>query len=352
MNHPAPVPPRTKSLGAARWPGLIFGGIGLIAFAAGLGLCVDRLVIFVSWPEAEARVIESRIEPIGSQHRAIIRVEFELRGARIEAEPASDYRSSRHGWIAEAVERHPVGGPAQVRHHWDDPRRTRLDVGLNFTTFGLPLLLVGLGLVFSGVGALASHSARIEAAGRSAHSRADAVQLARGQYLGVGIFVGVIGLAMTVAGAVLAGPAWAARQWPVVTARVERTEILTRSTSGGKHSPSTFYVGRLFVSYEAAGKTRPGVLTLRNSSTDRVKVERLLAGIPAGSPRDIRVDPADPHRIESVDSWPLLLPGVFLFAGVAVTGVAALVLRSRPPLPPGGSVGLVADRAQGRPGDP
>ena len=322
--------PRPKLRGASRWPGLVFGGIGLVGFSAGLGLTVERVVIFFAWPEIEARVIESRVEPIGNQHRAIIRVEFDFRAKKTESEPASDYRSNNYGWIAEAVDRFPVGGAASVHHHWSDPQRTRLDVGFNFNTFGLPLLLVGAGLLFWGVGALATRSARLEHAESNARSRAEAARLARAQYLGVAAFVGVIGLASVGAGAALLRPAWATRQWPVITARVERTDIITRSSFADKHSSTTFYVGRLYVGYEFDGRTHRSVISLGKSSSDRAVIERLLAGIALGEPRDVRVDPNDPYQIVPADSWPLVLPGVFFFVGVVVSSVAVLVLRSAP----------------------
>lgn len=324
------VPPRAKGLGASRWPGIIFGGIGLVGFAAGLGLTVERMVIFFAWPEIEARVIESRVEPIGSQHRAIIRVEFEFGAQKIESEPASDYRSSNFGWIAEVVDRYPVGGAAPVNHHWSDPTRTRLDVGFNFNTFGLPLLLVGAGLLFWGVGALATRSARLAGREASAGGGVEAARLARAQYLGVAAFVGVIGVASAGAGAALLRPALVKLQWPVITAQVERTDIVTRSTFADKHGSTTFYIGRLFVGYEVGGRAHRSVITLRKSSSDRAAIERLLAGISVGSPREVRIDPENPYQIAPVDSWPLMLPGVFLFVGVVLSGVAVLVLRSTP----------------------
>src|SRR5687767_7888453 len=105
--------------GTSRWPGYIFGGLGGLMFAAGLGLTVDRMVIFHTWPEVAATVRESRIETSGSQYSAVIGVEFDFRGRKIESRPSSDYRASRYAWIAEAVERHPIGSTTLIRHHWD-----------------------------------------------------------------------------------------------------------------------------------------------------------------------------------------------------------------------------------------
>lgn len=330
MNRPSQFPARTTTGGTSRWPGIVFSGLGCTLLAAGLGFGIDRLVVFCAWPEIEARVVESRIEASGSQHVAVIRVAFDFRGREIETVPASDYRSGNYGWIAETVDRFPVGGAALIRHHWDDPFLTRLEVGFNFNTLGIPVLLVGIGLVFWGVGVLAGRSARLARAEAGAPGRAAAAGLARLQYLGVAGFVGVIGLAAAGAGAVLLRPAWATRQWPVVTARVERTDIFTRSSDRRTHGVTTFYVGRVYVDYEFGGRAHRSAITLRPSSSDRAATERLLAGIARGDPREVRVDPDDPYQILSADAWPLVLPGVFLVAGVVICGVGWLVARSAP----------------------
>lgn len=315
---------------AGRWAGLVFGGLGLGMFLFGLGPIADRLAVWHTWPEIEARVIESRITTSGSQHSALIRVEFELAGRKIVTQPASDYRSGKYGWIAQAVDRFPVGGTAPVRHHPRDPEKTRLEVGYNFNTFGTPVLLIGIGLAFWGVGVLAVRSARLESGVATARSRAEAARLARGQYLGVAAFVGVIGLVSLGAGVALLRPALAERQWPVVTARVERSDIFTRSTRADKHQSTTFYVGRIYVAYDFGGRAHESAIVLRNSSSDREKIERLLATIRPGDPWEVRVNPGNPYEAAAANAWPLVLPGVFIFVGLVVGGVTVLVVRSAP----------------------
>lgn len=326
---------RPGNRGASRWAGLVFGALGVGMLLFGLGLGTDRLVVYHTWPEVEARIIESRVVTKGSQHSAHIRVEFDLPGRTITTVPDSDYRSGKYGWIAETVDRFPAGGTVPVRYNPRDPQKTRLEVGLNFNTIGTPLLLIGAGLVFWGVGGLAIRSVRLEGAEANARNRAETARLARSQYRGVAAFVGVIGLACLGAGAALLRPALVAREWPVVTARVERTDIFTRSTTADKHRSITYHVGRVFVAYEFGGKPHTAALSLRNSSSNRAKVELLLAAIHPGDPRDVRVNPANPYQAEAADSWPLVLPGVFLFAGLVVTGVAVLILRSAPQIPAG-----------------
>lgn len=328
---PRPEPGRGAK-GAGRWPGFVFGGIGIIMLAAGCGLVVQRLVILQTWPETEAIVVASQVETAGSQYIARIRVVIERPDGPVESEPASDYRSSRHGWIAATVERHPVGGTIVVRRHPRDPRRTRLDAGWNFNTFGLPLLLAGAGAVFAGVGALADRSERLQRQGDRARTREESRRIDRAQYLGVAAFIGLIGLAMSVAALALARPAWEQRGWPVIIAQVERSDIFQRS-SGVTHkgrTPATFHVGRLYLAYEIAGRPYETALLLRGSSQDKAKIERRLAAIPPGTSWPIRVDPGDPHNTAAADAWPLVLPAVFLVVGLVLLGVTGLIVRSAP----------------------
>lgn len=317
-------------MAGSRWPGIVFGGIGFVMFAVGLGLLVDRLVIYYTWPEIEARVVESRVEPKGSQHSAIIRVQFEVGGRAITSEPASDFRSNNYGWVAEAVDRHPVGGTTTVRHHPREPQRTRLDVGFNFNTFGTALLLIPIGLLFKGVGFLADRHAQLERAESSAATEAEKASLKRGQYLGMAVFIGIIALVFLGPGIFLLRPALDERGWPTIAGTVEKTDIFTRTSNSRKHGPTTFYVGRVYVSYAFGERTYHSALDLSDSSTDRAKVERRLEGIKPGGLWNVRVNPADPYTIKSTDSWPLLLPGVFLFVGLVVGFVTWLIVRSAP----------------------
>lgn len=299
-------------------------------FAAGFGLATQRLVLLHTWPEAEARVVESRVDTAGSQYIARIRVMIERPGGPAESEPASDYRGSNHGWIAAAVDRHPVGATIVVRHHPRDPGRTRLEAGWNFNTFGFPLILLGAGAVFGGIGALADRSERLQRAGERARSQEEARRVDRAQYLGAAAFIGLIGVAMLVAALALARPAWEQRQWPLVGARVERSDIFQRSSghSYKGRSPATFHVGRLFLSYEIGGRPYETAQLLRGTSQDRARIERRLAAIPPGTPWKIRVHPTDPHATTAADSWPLILPGVFLAVGLLLLGVTYLIVRS------------------------
>lgn len=113
-------------------------------------------------------------------------------------------------------------------------------------------------------------------------------------------------------------------------ARVDRTDIFTRSSFSTKNRSTTFYVGRAYVEYEFSGRAHRSVITLRNSSSDRATVEQLLARIRVGDSRVVRVDPDDPYRILPVDAWPLVLPAVFLGTGAVMMSSAVLVWRPAP----------------------
>lgn len=314
-----------------RWAGLVFGLLGVIGFAAGAGMTLQRLIILHSWRETDARVIASRVETVGSQYRARLVVTFEAAGQSVESEPEHDYRGSKHGWIAEAVDRYPVGATTVVHRDPRIPARTRLEVGWNFSTFAFPLILLAAGTVFGGIGLLADRSAVLEATENTSRRARDARRLERAQYLGVAAFLGFISLGMLVSAVLLLQPAWERRGWPVITARVERSDIFVRSRVNlGKHHTSTnTYVGRLFLSYEVAGRSYESVAEAGTSS-DREEIVRRLASLPPGTPWRVRHNPRNPHETAAVHGWPMVLPGVFLFAGLLVAGIVVLLVRSAP----------------------
>lgn len=309
-------------------PGLVFSAIGLVPFGFGLFLAADRGAVVLAWTEVEAVVTLSRIETKGSQHSARIRVRFDTDDGLVETEPAHDLRYVGYASVAEALERHPIGGPAWIRYDPDDPQRARLDAGFNLATFGLALLLLGVGAVFLGVGALALRSGQLSVAAAEAPSPEAAADAWRREVVLVAVFVLGIGVVMAVAGVAMVPGALEERSWPVATARVERGDVYTRSSSSsGKFSRSvTSYVARLFVSYEQGGRSYLSTLDA-GSSQDKQKAERLLASIPIGEMRSIRVNPRRPHRIQSLNSWPLVLPLVFLVVGSLVSAVALGLLR-------------------------
>lgn len=293
----------------------------------GFFLIADRAVVVLSWPEAEAVVTDSRIETRGSQHAARIRVRFESPEGPVETEPLHDYRSGTYAWIAETLERFPTGGEAAIRYDPDDPQRARLEAGLNLGTFGLGLLLASAGVVFGGVGALAFRSARLSREAAGAASREAAARAERSEVRTVAFFVLTIGVVMALSGAALLPSAILVRSWPMVTARVERGDVYSRTSSGtGKAGSVTYYVARLYVAYEHEGRAYVATIDA-GSSRERRQAERLVASIPRGDPRSIRVNPQRPHRIKPLGSWPLVLPMAFLVSGLMVSAVALWLLR-------------------------
>lgn len=281
-DRPAGRESRSRIRGA-HVPGLVFSAIGLVPFGFGLFLAAGRGVQVSSWMEVEAVVAESRIETKGSQHAARIRVRFETDDGPVETEPAHDLRYMGYASVAEALERHPIGGPAWIRYDADDPQRARLDAGWNLATFGLPLLLLGAGAVFLGLGALALRSGQLSLAAAEAPSPEAAADAWRREVVLVALFVLGIGVVMAVAGAAMVPGALEERTWPVATARVERGDVYARTSSGsGKFSRTvTSYVARLLVSYEQGGRSYLSTLDA-GSSQDKQKAERLLASIPIG----------------------------------------------------------------------
>jgi hypothetical protein len=314
--------------GGSKIPGLVFCALGLVPLVIGLYLAADRAVVLLSWREAAATVVDSRIETRGSQHAARIRVRFESEDGPVEAEAVHDQNSSDYASIAETLELYPRGGEATVHYDPDDPRRARLDAGFNLATFGMSLILLAAGAVLLGIGALALRAGRLSHEASVASSAEAKAQARRREVWTVGLFVLAIGAVMALGGAAMVPGALEERTWPVATATVEKSNIYTRSSSrSGKHGGSvTYYVARLYLSYEHEGRTLLAPLDA-GSFQDKRKTERLLASIPIGDRREVRVHPRRPHRIRPMNDWPLALPAVFLVAGGLVVVVAVSVIR-------------------------
>jgi len=311
-------------------PGLVFSIIGLVPFVVGAWIAMRRGAEVISWPEAEGVVTQSRVETKGSRHAARIRVRFESDDGVLEIEPAHDYRYGGYASAAEALERYPLNGAALVRYDPSDPRSARLEAGFNLATFGLPLVLLGAGAVFGGVGALALRSGRLSLTAVEAASADVAASARRGETRLVAGFVLGIGVLMAVGGAVLLPGALEVRGWPAVTGRVERSEIYTRTSSGsGKVKRTiTTHVARLFLAYELEGRSFVTPHDAK-SSQSKARIERFLASSPPGSSWPVRVNPQRPHRVIALDSWPLVLPAVLLGVGGLVSWLALMLFRGR-----------------------
>ena len=316
------------SKNGSRVPGLVFCAIGLVPLVIGLAMAGQRALIVLSWPEATAVVVESRIETKGSQHEARIRVRFETDEGPVETEPAHDHRSNDHASIAETLDRFPKGAESAVRYDPDDPRRARLEAGLNLATFGTSLILLAAALVLLPLGALALRSGRLSREAETAPTAEAKARAERRDVWGVGLFVLALGAFMALAGAAMLPGAVEERAWPSVTARVDRSDVYTRSSSrsGNRGGSVTYHVARVFLAYEYEGRSLLAPLDV-DSFQDRRKTEALLASIAKGDAWPVRVNPRRPQRIRSMTSWPLVLPLVFLVTGSLVAWVAAFVIR-------------------------
>ena len=311
----------------------MFGGIGLLLFSFGLVQSTRRAVVLLTWPEAHAVVTASSIEKSGQNHRARLQVRFLANSETIETEVEHDFEGKAYAWIAEAAARHPKGSETVVRYDPRHPETAQLDPRFGLRTFGVSLLSAFAGLVFGGVGLLAFRSAKQHASSLMADSVHGRQQAARLEFLGVGGFVLVIGVACVVAALAILPSRLEARRWPVVEARFDHGDVVSGHVKAGKRG-GTVYVPRLYLTYAVDRKEYVSTIRLRTSSGSREKMEKLVATLPKGQIYRIRVDPEHPHRVEPEDAWPLLLPGVFLFAGLVVTGASVLVIRSAPGRPP------------------
>lgn len=310
-------------------PAYVFGGVGVLLLSYGLYQSTRRTVVLLTWPEARAEVVESSIEKRGEKHRARIRVRFLAMSETIEAEVEHDLEGQAYSRIAEGVARHAKGSRTVVRYDRRHPETALLEPGFHLRTFGIPLLSVTLGLLFGGVGLLAHRSATQRRSSLTAPSEDARQRAARLEFLGVGGFVLAIGVACVVAALAMLPSRLESRHWPVVDARFDHGDVVSADVSVGKRR-GTVYVPRLFLTYAFEGKEYTSTISPRTSSSRRETMVQLVAGIPKGEIHRIRVNPGHPHRVEREDAWTLLLPGVFLIAGLVVAGGALLVIRSAP----------------------
>ena len=309
-------------------PGVVFAALGVPFATWGLWLAAQRLAIVLSWPAAPAVVTESRVETRGSRHEARIRVRFETPDGAIETEADHDHRYGGHATIAEAVEEYAQGSRVVVRYDPKDARTARLDPGFNLATFGICLVLLAAAASFGGIGLLALRSGRLQNVAAAAKTKDARTTAEHKDVRLVGRFVLAIGIVFVIAGLALIPGALAQRQWPHVTATVDRADVYARSDSSPRKgtSATTRYVVRVFLAYQHEGRVYVSPMD-EGSHRNRKEAERLAASIGLGAPRTIRIDPRHPNRVDRIDSWPLALPLTFLVVGLLLVWIVRLLLR-------------------------
>ncbi len=141
---------------------LIFGGVGL-GLLAGAGWTGNRqYTIMTQWPTVDAEVVTSQVTHHQSQssrgsttsdmYTAEIVFRYSLSGQEYTTHSTTGYSSSSYTEMKRKVDSYPAGSRHLIRYNPLDPDDIRFNAGFNFGFFFLPLLLGGMGIVFTGFG--------------------------------------------------------------------------------------------------------------------------------------------------------------------------------------------------------
>jgi len=145
--------------GMFRLIGGIFAPIGLALLGAGVYTGVQKHRVIRDWPLADATVVQSRTvsytdDEGTDMHRAVVDFRYTVDGRLFTTPAESDYSSSSHTEMQKLVNRFPPGSVRPIKYNPRAPDQVSFTYGYNFGFFFVAILLGGMGLVFTGIGAL------------------------------------------------------------------------------------------------------------------------------------------------------------------------------------------------------
>ncbi len=138
-----------------RFVGIIFLFLGLISLAIGISMGVEGLKA-KRWPRAKGRIIKSKITELRSKSKIrIARLCLELEYLYLVGEKIFEGHRYDTGWrcfasedhIKNIIENYPVGKEVLVYYNPQNPQRSLLMPGLNWSVF----LMTGVGIVILSV---------------------------------------------------------------------------------------------------------------------------------------------------------------------------------------------------------
>lgn len=110
-----------------------------------------------NWPETDAQVLRSEVvtQPTGHEnlYRAKLQVLYTVGGQPITSDLTS-YESANYEATRGRTEQFSVGSHHMVRYDPGNPAQARIGAGWNRTYFALPLMVAGMAVFFTLVGAV------------------------------------------------------------------------------------------------------------------------------------------------------------------------------------------------------
>ena len=137
-------------------------GLGLLGGAGYAGQ--NRLKILNDWPTADAEVVRSEVTRKSDSDSTTYGVEIQFRytvnGKEYTSASTMGYTTSSYTQMRRAADEHPPGSHHQIRYDPQYPPDIYFNAGYNFGFFFVPLLLGGMGLIFTVVGLAVFSKAR------------------------------------------------------------------------------------------------------------------------------------------------------------------------------------------------
>ncbi len=137
--------------------GYIFIPIGLVLLGVAAWLFEQRREILNTWPETQAEVMHSeltysRSKSGSTMFSAVYVFRYQVHGREYVTEDGPGYSTSSSSSMAEKVQQYTSGTRHPIRYNPANPEEIRIEAGYNLTTFGIPLMVAAMGLVFAGLG--------------------------------------------------------------------------------------------------------------------------------------------------------------------------------------------------------
>jgi hypothetical protein len=141
------------------------GIVGGVFFVVGLGLLTgggfsarSQYNILKNWPKVDAWVTKSEVTTGRDQDTTMYGTQFEFRytvnGREYLTPASSSYKSSSYVEMKRKADLFAPGTQHTLLYDPVEPSDIRYDAGYNFSFFLVPTILGGMGIVFTGVGAL------------------------------------------------------------------------------------------------------------------------------------------------------------------------------------------------------